>query len=95
MHTALALSLALISLLNTEEPGAGAPAPFLLGVASPMDKVFREGTDYTGPLNGPVRIAAAGRERESFQVVCVPLAAPDMLQRRRTRKTRCWPCSTR
>ena len=75
MHTALTLSLALFSLLNTEESGSGVPAPFLLGTASAMDKVFREGADYKGPLNGPVRIAAAGRERESFQVVCVPLAA--------------------
>ncbi len=76
MHIAIALSLMTLSLLNTEEPGAGVPAPFLLGTASPMDKVFREAADFKGPLNGPVRIAAAGRERESFQVVCVPLAAP-------------------
>ena len=76
MHAVLAVSLMMLSVLNSEEPGAGVPAPFLLGTASPMDKVFREGADYNGPLNGPVRIAAAGRERESFQVVCVPLAAP-------------------
>ena len=72
----IAIALMTLSLLNTEEPGAGVPAPFLLGTASPMEKVFREGADYKGPLNGPVRIAAAGRERESFQVVCVPVAAP-------------------
>ena len=54
MYIAVAVSLMMLSVLNTEEPGASVPATFLLGTASPMDKVFREGADYKGPLNGPV-----------------------------------------
>ncbi len=52
------------------------PAPFLVGVNSPMDKVFREAADYTGNLGGCVHIAAAGRERESFQLTCLPAGRP-------------------
>ena len=52
---------------------AGAPSAFLLGVASPMDKVFREAADYRGRFEKHARIAAAGREQESFQIVCMPL----------------------
>lgn len=51
------------------------PAAFLVGVNSPMDKVFREAADYTGNLGGKVKIAAAGRERESFQLTCIPAGA--------------------
>jgi len=50
------------------------PSPFLIGVASPMEKVFREAADYHGKFGRQVHIAAAGRERESFQLVCLPLA---------------------
>lgn len=46
--------------------------PFLVGVASPMDKVFREARDFTGRLNSTVQLAAAGRESESFQLVVIP-----------------------
>jgi len=50
------------------------PSPFLVGHASPMDKVFREAGDFGGRLTGPARVSAAGRERESFQLVVMPLA---------------------
>jgi hypothetical protein len=51
------------------------PSAFLLGAANAMVKVFREAGDYSAGLERRVRIAAAGRERESFQVVCIPLGA--------------------
>lgn len=52
------------------------PAAFLVGQASPMDKVFREASDFDGSFTPRVRIAAAGRERESFQLVLLPLGQP-------------------
>ncbi len=59
-----------------DKPANNNAAPFLVGVAGPMTKVFREAADFSGRLNGPVRIAAAGRERESFQLVCIPAGRP-------------------
>lgn len=55
---------------------SGKPAPFLVGQASPMDKVFREAADLRGTFEPVVRIAAAGRERESFQLVVIPVGTP-------------------
>lgn len=49
------------------------PSTCTLGVASPMVKVFREAADFRGSFNPVVRLAAAGRERESFQLVVQPL----------------------
>lgn len=49
------------------------PAPYLVGFASAMEKVFREAADYRGSFNQAARLAAAGRERESFQLVCLPV----------------------
>ncbi len=49
---------------------------FLLGQASPMVKVFREAQLYEGTFNRNVHISAAGRERESFQLVVFPLDKP-------------------
>lgn len=49
------------------------PTPFLLGQASPMDKVFREAGDFRGSYAPHVSLAAAGHEYESFQLVVIPL----------------------
>ena len=49
---------------------------FLLGHASPMQKIFREAQLYNGDFSRNVHIAAAGRERESFQLVVFPLDKP-------------------
>jgi hypothetical protein len=49
------------------------PSPFLIGQASPMVKVFREAADFSGTFARSVELAAAGRERESFQLVVMPL----------------------
>ena len=57
------------------EPGPDKPTPFLVGAATAMDKVFREAGDYRGRFDSHVLIAAAGRERESFQLVVMPLGA--------------------
>ncbi len=46
---------------------------FLIGQANPMVKVFREAQDYQGTFSRQIKIAAAGRERESFQLVVFPL----------------------
>lgn len=54
----------------------GTPSAFLVGQASPMDKVFREAGDFRGSFEPYVRIAAAGRESESFQLVVMPAGAP-------------------
>ncbi len=48
--------------------------PYILGVATAMDKVFRQAADFGGRFSREVEISAAGRERESFQVVLIPLA---------------------
>jgi hypothetical protein len=55
---------------------SGQAAAFLVGQASAMDKVFREAGDFGGSFDPHVRIAAAGRERESFQLVVIPVANP-------------------
>jgi len=52
---------------------SGQAAGFLVGQASPMVKVFREAADFSGSFDPHVYIAAAGRERESFQLVVVPI----------------------
>jgi hypothetical protein len=52
------------------------PSPFLLGQASPMTKVFREAADFSGTFSRRVELGAAGRERESFQLVVMPLGKP-------------------
>jgi len=52
------------------------PCSFLVGQAGPMDKVFREAADFPGPYGTQVRIAAAGRERESLQLVVLPVGEP-------------------
>jgi len=54
----------------------GQAAAFLVGQARAMDKVFREAADFRGSLDRHVQIAAAGRERESFQLVVLPVAKP-------------------
>ncbi|MBQ9446976.1 MAG: DUF4091 domain-containing protein [Victivallales bacterium] len=51
-------------------------ADFLLGHASPMQKIFREAQLYVGDFSRNIRIAAAGREHESFQLVVFPLDKP-------------------
>jgi len=51
----------------------GIRSSMLVGIASPMDKVFREAAEYKGRFGGVVKIAAAGRERESFQIVTLPV----------------------
>lgn len=53
-----------------------APAPFLVRVASPMQKIFREAADLPTDLGTRATIAAAGRERESYQLVLIPLGRP-------------------
>jgi hypothetical protein len=57
-------------------PRADEHAPFLLGQTNAMDKVFREAADYRGSLNPIAKIFAAGRERESFQLVVIPSGTP-------------------
>ncbi len=52
------------------------PSSFLVGQADPMTKVFHEATDFSGCFDPHVRVAAAGRERESFQLVLVPMGRP-------------------
>jgi hypothetical protein len=52
------------------------PSPFLLAQAGPMDKVFREAADFSGTFSRHVKLAAAGRERESFQLVVMPIGQP-------------------
>jgi hypothetical protein len=51
------------------------PAAFLVGQEGPLVKVFREAADFRGALAPHVHIAAAGRERESFQLVVIPVQA--------------------
>lgn len=52
---------------------ADEPSAFLVGQASPMEKVFREAADFGGRCDPHIRIAAAGRERESFQLTVLPV----------------------
>ncbi|MBN1489012.1 MAG: DUF4091 domain-containing protein [Phycisphaerae bacterium] len=59
--------------LETDLVVPNEPSRCTLGVASPMVKVFREAADFRGSFNPVVRLAAAGRERESFQLVVLPL----------------------
>ncbi len=49
---------------------------FLLAQASPMEKIFRDAQQFTGSFSRNVHIAAAGRERESFQLAVMPLDKP-------------------
>jgi hypothetical protein len=56
-------------------PQKDQPVAFLTGQAGSMDKVFREASDFRGSLDPHVHIAAAGRERESFQLVVLPTGA--------------------
>jgi len=49
------------------------PSSYLIGQASPMEKVFREAAAFKGSFGSHVQLAAAGRERESFQLVVMPL----------------------
>nr|NIR02486.1 hypothetical protein [Gemmatimonadales bacterium] len=67
----LALRLSEWNTLPYVEPDR--PCSFLVGQASSMDKVFREAADFRGPFSSQVEIAAAGRERESFQLVLLPV----------------------
>jgi len=55
---------------------SGQPAAFMVGQANAMVKVFREAADFSGSFDPHVRIAAAGRERESFQLVVLPIKEP-------------------
>ena len=50
---------------------AGNVVPFAVGCAGPDEKVYRN-TRYRGSLDEPVRLAAAGGEYESFQLVVIP-----------------------
>ncbi len=52
---------------------SGEKMDFLLAQASPMDKIFREAQLFAGTFDRRISIAAAGRERESFQLVVFPL----------------------
>ncbi len=61
---------------DLREVSKGRPSTFLVGQAGPMTKVFREMTDFSGSFDHHVRIAAAGRERESFQLVVAPTLRP-------------------
>jgi hypothetical protein len=61
---------------DVREIRQGGTSSFLVGQAGPMTKVFREATDFSGSFDPHVRIAAAGRERESFQLVVVPMGRP-------------------
>lgn len=54
----------------------GERATYLVGQAGPMTKVFRTAADFGGSCDPYVRIAAAGRERESFQLVVLPTGRP-------------------
>jgi hypothetical protein len=58
---------------DLREVESGQAAAFMVGQASPMLKVFREAADFSGSFDPHVSIAAAGRERESFQLVVVPV----------------------
>jgi len=44
---------------------------FAVGVAGPHDKIYRKSM-FEGDLNAEVKLALAGRERESFQLVVIP-----------------------
>lgn len=55
------------------EPEPDQPSAFMVGHATAMEKVFREAAAFRGSFGRQVSIAAAGRERESFQLVLVPL----------------------
>ncbi|MDD5708535.1 MAG: DUF6067 family protein, partial [Kiritimatiellae bacterium] len=52
-------------------PETGTPAAFALGVAGPDEKVARKAL-YEGSLDAPVKLAVAGNERESFQLIVIP-----------------------
>ena len=49
-------------------------AGFMVTAVSSMTKVFREPAAFSGPITHEVQLTAAGREKESFQAVIIPLA---------------------
>ena len=69
------LPLMLSGLDDLSEAKQNEAVPFFTAAASPMDKVFREASDFKGKLDANVCITAAGRESESFQIVAIPAGA--------------------
>ncbi len=67
------LSIRLSKWYQEADPQKPKPAAFLLGNATSMEKIFQPISEYRGQVGQTVSISAAGRERESFQVVVMPL----------------------
>jgi hypothetical protein len=51
----------------------GEKSSFILAHANSMTKVFREAADFKGECSSLVRLHTAANERESFQIVLIPL----------------------